>query len=346
MFEDVIEFTKEIQQTASSTKEFLATFRGARRRLVNKIAKAEGEIKSLRNTTKYIANLKTELTKAALKDAKNIIQGNLVQALRENYEFDTPTYKKAILEAVRDTKAYRITFRGQGWKIKPTVYIDLNRTAGRLQLWAHGVKLARQDFGTKVPRKGSKLREKSARQASIAWARIFERRGESPKFRETIKSRLIYSGQLAPFWMLLEYGEVPMASDRGGFPTPKKKATHFVEDTRTTLVKRLETTIANKETEYNNLFVDYDAFIKEANVRTAEMDKLIDEIKLDIQVINRVKTKLGPISAFIDSSKLENAVQLIRKGLLNKRTVELTARGSGKRVRVSTETITRYLYED
>lgn len=344
-FQSVLNYAKNLEDTTEKTQASLRKIRGARTRLINQINKGTEQIKYASNETKYVADLKENLRKEAVKSAKDILNAKVLEAVRENYEFDSSTYMRGLLEALRKSETYRVDIRGAGWKSTIKVDINLNRTAGRLQSWGQGVKLARKSFGSKVPKKGSKRREKSALQASKAWARIFENRGETAIWKRTINLRKNYSGSLAAWWQLLDKGEVPLSSDRGGYPTPAKRATNFVHRSEKDSEEYMKKVMTQQKNKYDNLFTEYDNFVIEANEMIAILNRLIGDIKINLDAVRKVERALGPIAQYIDSNKLEKVVQKIREGLLVKGKVELTALGSQKRIRPSVKTISEFLYK-
>ncbi len=345
MFEDVLDYTKELERTAESTHSFLNKLRGGRRRLINKIQKAKEQTALMKNVDKYVESIMPAIQKEVAKNAKDVLQGAMLEAVRDNHEFDWPTYRRALFLAAADEDTYKVyNLGGSGWNKRLTFTINLDASAGRLEAWARGVKAYRKDLKVKVPRKGSKKREISALSASRAWGGIFGSRSANNTFQKTIRARLNYSGATAPFWQLLDKGVVPMSSDRGGFPTPRGEPTNFVHEAQQTMEEFMRNLLKNERNLYEKLFVDYNRFLNEAEVQLDRLNDMVDKIKLDLQVINRLESEFRDVLKYIDSTKLEKAVQLIREGLLTTGRVELTARGSRKRVRPSVSKIAGLLY--
>lgn len=344
MFQSVLDYTKELENNVQYTQAFLRKLRGARTRLVNRIAKSEEQVTLLKNPDRYVKSLDQIIRKDALRQAKNVLQGSILRAVRDNYEFDWPEYKAGLFQAANDNEIYTIrALGGTGWNTRYIVSIDMDNSAGRLNRWAAGVKAYRAELETKIPKKSSKKARQSAVGASRAWAKIFKTRGSNPLFRTTIRKRLEYSGAVAPFWQLLDKGDIPMPSDRGGFPTPGKKITNFVEKSEEVLEQYIRNLILAYKNNYESLMGEYRTFLNQAKSRLSEIDQIVDEIKLELSVIGNLERKLGLISQFIDSGKLEAVVQKIKDGLLTSGRVELTAKGSPKRVRISVSKISDLL---
>jgi len=342
MFNDVLDYTKQLQSSAETTQAFLYRLRGGRTRLINKIIKAEESTKLMSDETKYVASLKPQIKLDALQATKDTLFAKAVQAIRENYEFNAEPYQKALFLAIEDNDTYRIDIRGSGFESTISVDINLDKTAGRLNMWGSAVKAARRELGIKTPNKNNKNYQKLADQASRAWAGIFSARGE--KFLKTVQTRLKLSARPAPFWQILDKGTVPLSSDRGGYPTPTNTNTNFVFESEHSVNEYFKNYIFKLKIDYQKLFSQYERFLEEAQTRLLELNEMIDEISLDVKKTNQLRKRLEEIyKGDIDSNKLEKAVQLVREGLLTKGKVELTAKGSKSRVRPSISVIKEYL---
>lgn len=334
MFQKLLDYTKELENTAVATQDFLAELKKGRQRLVNKIAKAEKEIAIVKNPDKYVKSILPTIEKDVSKVASDILQASILEAIRTNHEYDWPLYRRALFLAAKDKEAFKVyNLGGTGFNTRLSFTVNFDKSAGRLEAWARGVKLTRRDLEVKVPRKGSKKREVSALQASRAWGGIFGSRNSDPqgRFAKTIKSRLSYSGRTAPFWQLLDKGIVPMPSDRGGYPTPKGTPTHFIQRTQEAMEGYTKNILKDFQANYDKLFTEYNDGIEELNLALERIDGLIDKIKFDIRTIDRIKQEFEGEDRIISSTKVENALQLIREGLTSGR-VDIGARGS-KRTR-------------
>lgn len=345
MFEDVLDYTKELEKSVESTSQFLRKLRGGRRRLINKMKKADEQVALMKNVDRYVESIIPAIQKEVAKNAADVLQGSMLEAIRGSHEFDWPTYRKALFLAAEDQDTYKIyNLGGRGWNKRLTFTINLDASAGRLEAWSRGIKLYRKDLKVKVPRKGSKKRETSALQASRAWGGIFGNRSVNNIFQKTIRARLNYSGAVAPFWQLLDKGVVPMSSDRGGYPTPRNEPTNFVHKAQLTMEDFTKNVLKNEKILYEKLFRDFNKFRDDADIQLERINSLVDKISLDLQVMKRVNQEFDSVMKYIDSTKLEKAVQLIREGLLTGGRVELTATGSRKRIRPSVSKIAGLLY--
>lgn len=348
MFKGVLDYTKQLEIGADFTQAFLYKLRGGRRRVINSITKAEEQVKFARNETKYVASLKPKIQKEAIKFAKEALFISTINALKKRQEFDIPLYRKPLFESIADNDTYKIRSRGSGFNSIISVNINLDATAGRLNMWGSAIKIARKILGVKVPTKRSseKKRTATALQASRAWAGIYDKRGgkNKGKYDETIKLRLSKSSKPAPFWELLDKGALPMPSDRGGYPTPNNLPLNFVDKTEKEINTAISRLFLDKKEEYKGLFIDFDVFMQEAQERLIRLNEMVDKVSLNVRITKQLERELGLEEQDISRNKLEKAVQLIREGLITGGRINITAKGSRKRRGLSVNIIKELLY--
>lgn len=345
MFKGILDYVNELENTAESTSAFLRKLNGARTRVRNSIVKSEESVKSMKNEERYVAKLKPEIIKEGLKNAKIILETSVLEAIRENYEFSEPQYRNALFHAIKDNDTYIIRSSGSGFKSTIKIDINLDRTAGRLDRWATGIKAYRRELEVKIPRKNDKKKKQktAAMNASRAWAKIFDNRGNPlSKFAVTVRRRLELSGAVAPFWQLLDKGKVSMASDRGGYPTPINRRTNFLDKAEKSTNTFISNIFKNEKQKYSQLFKDYDAYLVDARGILIRLDELADQIRLDLKIIRGLEKSMGLEIADIDRNKLEKQVQLIRRELLTGGRINVGI--PGKRKTLSVETIKELLY--
>lgn len=349
MFKDLLDFTNELEATAESTSIFLSELQKGRKKLIGKINKAKANVEIAKNPDKLVKSILPKVKKDVLKTAVDILQGQILVAIRDNFEYDWPEYRRALYLAAADKDSYKVfELGGTGWNTRLSFIINFDESAGRLEAWARGVKLTRRDLGTKVPRKGGKEKQERKRQlsaaaASRAWAGIFGHRNATRKgqYVSTIRSRLSYSGRVAPFWQLLDKGSIPMQSDRGGYPTPKGRPTNFIHNATQIMEEYTKNILKQYKAEYDNLTNEYYKYEDEFEEALSRIDNLVNKIKLDLRVVERVKQEYQKDAKYIDDIKLERAVQQIVEGILTTGRVEITAGGAGKRIRPSVAKIAR-----
>ena len=334
MFDSVLDYTKELVKSIETTKEDLYKLYGARTRLQNSITKAEEELKILGNPVKYVASLDAQIKREALQVASDILYATVLEVVGVT-EFDRDVYLEPLLQAVEDSDTYRVIARGSGWNKVYKVDINLDRTAGRLNLWGSAVKAYRKIIGVKIPRSDAKKRSKIDAAASRAWRGIYK--ANSTKFEDTIKGRLALIGDKAAYWQILDKGTPPsLSSDRGGTPYPTNTPTHFVN--------KAETSTSNYLLEYmQTLRGKYDTLINNANTevnilkeKLDEINYLIENIRIDVNQASVIKGKYGNLSQFIDDSKLARAIKGAEEGLSGRvdiGTSERRVRSSFSRIR-------------
>lgn len=331
MFEDLKNFLDtKIEPAIESTGQFLRKLNGARTRLKNAIAKAEEQLKSLKDERKYVSDLKQDIREQAITSAKDELYATAVKAIQTNQEFDNKYYRKALFEAIDDDDTYIVRMAGSGFSSTIRVTIDLNRTAGRLNLWGAAVKAARQQLGLKVPRKNNKAFDKKAKGASRAWARIYNDGGK--EYNLTIRTRLAAAGKVAPFWSILDDGTPPgLSSDRGGYPTPKNKVTNFESKAQVNVNARLAKVFIDLKKEYQ---AQFEGSFEELEIAKKDLDRLDDtaeSIRLDIKANRELEAALGLDKIEIDRVKLDKSIDLVRKGLLTKGRVNIAPQGAKRK---------------
>lgn len=344
MFNSLRDYLTEVEGTAESTSAFLRRLNGARTRLRNAIAKSEAEVAKYKNEKKFVADLKEDISKSARQLAKTILLNHFTTALRTNKEFDEPVYRLPMLVAIGDDDTYLVRTSGTGYKSKVSVDINLDKTAGRLNMWGAAIKAYRAELGVSVPRKDSKKYKKKALQASRAWAGIYNRRAGGGKWLETVEGRLELAAKPAPYWQLIDKGAVKMSSDRGGYPTPKNTNTNFVHKAEEEISAAILGLFDTAKEKYDSLFVEYNEFIAEAKDRMLRLDHLAEEIRLDLRIVRTLQKRLETEEKQIDDNKFQKAVQLIRQGMLNKGRIDVTPKGTKKRTTFSVNTIKDMLY--
>ncbi len=348
MFESVENYVSELGSSVEYTQSFVKKIRGGVTRFANSIAKAEADVKEVKNETRYVATLKESIKKDAISNAKALLHGEILQAIRTNFEFDAPPYRMGLFEAVQNNDTYLIRSTGAGFKSIIRVDIDLNRTAGRLNFWAAGVKAYRkvleQQKEAERKKKTKKGKEKPKKPydpmaASRAWAGIFARReGTFSTFSTTIRNRIELSGRIAPYWQLLDKGKLQMRSDRGGYPTPANGPTNFVQNTEDAINEYISNVLSKEKDKYQELMSNYQVALDNARLVLDELANLVGQIALDSKKIGTLDREAERLLRANYITNLEKAVQLIREGLTITKGIQLATKGSyrGKRFDINT----------
>lgn len=324
MFRDLNKYLDKIEDAAEATGSFLRKLNGARVRQRNAINKSEEQIKLMKNESKYVQSIKPSIIDDTRKISKDILYNNLVDALAINEEFDDAVYRGNLLEVVENNDTYMVRITGSGFNSKISVDINLDKTAGRLELWERAVKAARKELKIKVPRRGSKNFDSAARAASRAWAGIYSRK--DAKYYNTIKKRLSFAVKPAPFWSIVNFGTIPFKSDRGGYPTPRNRNTGFVNKAEIEIQSATAGFFDTARGEFEELFEEYNKYLVEARERMTRLDNLAEEIRFDREVARKLERTLNLDRQEVDRDALSKAVEQVRKGLLAKGKINIGRR--------------------
>jgi hypothetical protein len=343
MFDNLRRYIDEVESTAESTREFINKLNGAIRRQTNAIEKAEAQIKLMRDERKYVAGIKPQIQKDALKLSKDILFNNVLKALRTNKEFDEEVYRLRLFEAVEDNDTYIVRITGTGFESRVAVDVLLDKSAGRLNMWAAAIKAVRSELGVVIPRKDAKRYRKAAIRASLAWRRLYE----SGAYISTVQKRLAAAAKTAPFWSILNFGTPPvgaMSSDRGGFSTPKNRPTNFVDSAEREISSAVAGLFDTARENYYTLFEQYNSFLEEALISQQRLRDLAEEIRLDRGVVRQLERKYNIEVDRQNRNSLEKAVDLVRKGIKTQGKISILTT-SGKRRVLSAGVIKEFLAE-
>jgi len=175
--------------------------------------------------------------------ALKITQKNLDKAIKKAPEYSNPLFYLGLQKVISNPNLYKILRSGR-------VEIQMDRYAGSLSDYAEAVKAIRREGGYddeaglhthKVTTKTGKGYRKISRTDKVTpisrsenWEKFVSPRGTKLK-QQILNKRNLYSGGVyAPYWELLEKGNVNAAMSsnlgRGAYPTPINKPTHFIAD--------------------------------------------------------------------------------------------------------------------
>lgn len=254
-------------------------------------------------------------------DAKDILLEEVQKALQKNKEYNIAIFSEPLIETilinpivnvspVSDTAAY--------------VEINLDTYAGTLQDWGKAVLKVRKKL--KVKEKSDPIR------ASIYWRDFIYNNDDTSLYLETIKDRLGANEKKAPFWELLDKGNVPLVSDRGGFPYPRNEPTNFVLNTK----KRLQSLYKKYVKKYKKEHEDILKIINDALENINKLEAEVRQSTLYVKTLEEFNKKLELLTKTYKGTAspqriYETAEKLLTDVKLRER-VELTARGSASRV--------------
>jgi hypothetical protein len=347
MFDDLRRYVEyEVEPVAEATDSFLRKLRGAKTRVSNAIKKAEDSGKVLVDERRYVASIKPELKSTILNTAKDSLYSEFLDAIVTNNEFDEDIYRQPLVNAIENNSTYRIRFTGTGFRTIASIDIDLNATAGTLDMWGNAIKRARSSLGVQIPSKYSRKehREYIAQRASQAWAAIAARRHSDESFTwyNTIQLRISSTAKKAPYWQIIDKGTVPLTSDRGGYATKLNRPTNFVATAEETARYEASKIMDRAKELYDSKIAEYNESLEDARWLQQKLDNMVDDIKLDIRVINNLKSELDSIGREVDKDKLRLAIEDVKKSLSSRKFFELGVRGS--RRRISRRTLEEFVY--
>lgn len=247
LIDDFDEYLSELYSKTSDYYEVL-----------NKLENLDDEMwRELQQVQKYLDTHEEEALRYAandvVEDGKEIFIENTRAALQVATEYDYPLFRDALFNLVKDSRLISVTKLSEGGG---KVNINMTTVAGTLDEYLEGVKFAR-----KVLREESKSSGMPPEAASKVWAekiygvdredrkitRLYKVKGKKRrvrkditeryrgKYKKTIELRLSTLAGLAPFWPLIEWGNMGFTEEGGGTPYPQFEGTHFVERTRVQL---------------------------------------------------------------------------------------------------------------
>ena len=148
----------------------------------------------------------------------------LDEAIRKSPEYSSDYYYVGLRNLVYSTNLCSVTVTGgTGFAKTVDVKLRMNEVAGDISDWAGAIESTRAALkvrDNRDPVKSSEFWKKSVFGTAL--------------YDSTMQSRLGYVSYPAPYWSLLEYGNVNtgMESDIGGTPYPKHaRSTRFVKKT-------------------------------------------------------------------------------------------------------------------
>jgi hypothetical protein len=226
-----------------------------------------------------LESLKESVWKTAFIDTLNeagtlfqdILWAEANSAIVKTEEYDIPEFREPLKRAIYTEGCIHIRKAYGEYGVQ--VRIDLNKTAGQIDDYAQAVRTAREN----LERDERGWRESKIR-ASWFWRnfiygqaregvkikakRVEGQRGRTPLrqregevlYERTIAERIAHMTSLAPYWSLIDKGNVnnaPMHS--GGVPYPSNGPTHFVDKAETKIrilfEKMMEENITNLSSE-------------------------------------------------------------------------------------------------
>jgi hypothetical protein len=364
--EDIGQFLVGIQKSIENSRENLNTTQD----FVNDLDKTQANLRKVLekldsaidrvNSDEFVRE-NVEIAFDLIRNSKNsIFVENAAQALLFSSEFNHSVFANNLIQSVSQEESIHVSLNYAG--LNSTIIVDnnLNEVAGSLEDWGRAVLEVRDSQG------GSKT---SPERASQSWAVMFRNRLSSSPWAGIEQRRIQFAGKPAPYWEILDKGHanIRLVSDRGGYATPSEAPTRFVDKTTEDLqelfkkqlinIKRSITRAKNKLIKQTNtaknLLLELDELFFYVEENSAQLMGEISDEPVDTEVVvNRVIERLSKVKTSIDKEKLRVIVsevletgQISSYNLTSEGRVEVTAKGSRGRARISLNVLLQMIAE-
>ena len=165
---------------------------------------------------------------------------------------------------------------------------------------------------------------------------------------KTFRGRLELSGRKAPYWQLLNNGSTSMLSDRpdGSYNPYPTEPTDFIGNAeRAIRAEFRELMLPEKE----RWFQEAKELEEQIETRVQIRDRItqnIQSLSTEVRLNERALRSFGQDAEYIDKNKFADVFRRLRAGEeFENPIVELTKRGSSKRIRRSVAKLEGLLYE-
>src|SRR3972149_687672 len=186
-----------------------------------------------------VAKIPNNFWKTAFADAVNEVLPEVqklllklaTEAAVDTEEFADKLFTSRLEKAINVDDIY--TFRANGQGQVTTVKIDLASSAGNLEDYFNAVELLREEmgWGDSDPRNASlfwRALDDLAHGVTIS-SPILRKKIKRGMWKETVRLRIGHYSELAPFWELIDKGNIGIGHGRGGKPHPYYGPSHFLE---------------------------------------------------------------------------------------------------------------------
>jgi hypothetical protein len=315
----------------------LLSYSNTREELNKQLKSARAKLRRKQSDT-YPNKFVKELVKIAKEQAKTALILRIDEAVTMSPEFLHESYIKALYKVANDSSTYKIIPVGSGWRTSLSVQILFESKAGRLQDYARGITLYREKIKTKISDDDESNRgEKATRH----W---FGKIYGSDRQRIAIEERIKFSSKTAPFWQILDSGDVEggvnMSSNRpdGSYNPIPHPRTAFLENARQDISTSVKRTLSEEEgawkRESSELQEIIDEIITERDTATNSIRQLRPEAALNREIFR----KLGKVSKYVSEKTVQKAVKKYRAGE-EFENINIAARGSGKKIYLTTRLV-------
>ena len=328
MLEDTVREIDSVIESIEYSRTFLKELSKYRDKLGKSYASATLSLKTLQNKN-VLTEQKSDLIITEIKkEAPEILKEEILKAVRKNREYNYHLFLNALFDIAKEPGLFTILTTGVGWSTRLIVDIEFLGYAGTLNDWAKGVKETRDYFN---------VGKGDAEKASKLWRQEFYRKGP---YNKIIRSRIEKSDRPAAFWLLLDKGTVALASDRGGTAYPHYyRPTNFIDYTIDRIKKAFNSTLREQKKTYDVEIKELERQVSMAREYLELLDSIVNDISIELEKNKSLYNQFNRIRSYIDQDKLDNALVRVRNnldiGITKEGRIELTARGSSRRVRPS-----------
>lgn len=228
-FEDTIRYLQNLLEETHYTSDFIDKIDYAisdARRLIRQLERGKSSSSTIANREIFLnTRVFDYVLDIIMQVAPSVLKQEIAKAAENTIEYSDPILMTPLLEAAESSDNFTVYPTRAGEASRITVEVDMDYTAGRLESWAQAVEAVREDL---------EVSHKSPAKASNYWRhRVYHRSWEDGSYSETIQARFRYAGELAPYWSLLDNGNIDasMASNWGGTAYPVNGATDFTGST-------------------------------------------------------------------------------------------------------------------
>jgi hypothetical protein len=279
--------------------------------------------------------------KLAQSFVKNLKKGNVLKAMmiaaidkavETNGEFRPEYYKQALYDAAGDESIYVLNVIGAGWETRIVPTILFESSAGTLNDWAEGV----ESYRVELKSKGLN-NEQAGERASAWWSNNVYSTGLEAK---TFKGRMALANGKAPFWQILAYGTVNLASDRaGGYTTVTAKRTDdtvFVDNVEFALKESFDTTLKEERQKFFDEEQDLKQIIAEYEEKRDEYSEEVSRLRTDMKLNEVIVRSFKDKQEFVDKDILQKAINTIEDSRRKRvETINIAKAGSGLKLLIT-----------
>lgn len=299
--------------------------------------------------------------KRALDEARITLKQFVIDAANSSQEFGRPLLKDPLVKCCDAGGIITLKLNRNGWFSTIKATANLDEIMGTLEQWGMAVSAVRteNDWGMTEPTQSSAIWRDSIFLGHANRNRKTSggNTNKTSNWSTTIMDRLANAGSPAPYWKLLNNGQMTsLSSDRGGIPFPKEAPTFFKENAEEQIEKDFKSDMLSAKNSWDQFVIkvrDFYSKVKllQSRVTSAlqSMERETTEPAYEELPIKKVISGYGLDEGKINYNKLLTAIdELIIYGeTITIRTtkagrIEITMKG-GPRKRISVRKLRAFL---